>query len=95
MDLAGLISKVNGIVWGPPVMILLVGTGLYLSVRLRLIQFRGFGRAWRALRTEKGDEQDQGEITPFQALAASLAATIGTGNIVGVATAIAAGGPGA
>src|SRR6266481_3387143 len=79
-------------VWGPPLLVLLVGTHLYLTVRLRFIQ-RYIGRAIRLSlqRTREGE----GDVSHFGALTTALAATIGTGNIVGVATAIAAGGPGA
>jgi AGCS family alanine or glycine:cation symporter len=90
-----LITAVSDIVWGPPVLILLVGTGIYLTIRLRGVQFSQLGRSLRlalVVREEKGAE---GDITHFQALMTSLAATVGTGNIAGVATAIAAGGPGA
>ena len=82
--------------WGPPLIILLVGTGIYLTVFLRGLQFRTlFHSLWLALvkRKEAGDAP--GDITHFQALMTALAATVGTGNIAGVATAIAAGGPGA
>jgi len=91
-------NLINGIVWGPPFMILLVATGLYLSVRLGFFQFRHFGHAWRHSfgqlfrRTER---QEEGAITPFQAVTSAMAATIGVGNIAGVATAIVLGGPGA
>ena len=76
-------------------MILLVGTGLYLTVRLKVVQFRGFGHALKVLRGTYDSEGDVGEISHFQALSAALSATIGTGNIVGVAAAILLGGPGA
>lgn len=76
-------------------MVLLVGTGLFLSIRLGLIQFRGFCHGVRVLKGDYDNEKDSGEITHFQALSAALSATIGTGNIVGVAAAILAGGPGA
>lgn len=86
---------VNGIVWGPAMVVLLVGTGLYLTIRLRLIQIRGFAHALACISGRYDSRKDQGEITHFQALCAALSATIGTGNIAGVATAIALGGPGA
>src|SRR5690554_6969792 len=87
----------NGIVWGPPFMILLVGTGIYLTVRLGFFQFRHLAHAWqhsfgRLFRREADTEE--GAISPFQAVASAMAATIGVGNIAGVATAIALGGPG-
>lgn len=89
------IQKFDSMVWGGPLIIALVGTGLYLTVRLRLVQLRGFVKAVKVLSGRYDDEQDPGEISHFQALATALSATIGTGNIVGVAAAIMAGGPGA
>ena len=91
-------SWLNGIVWGPPFMILLVGTGLYLTIRLGFFQFRHLGHAWkhsfgRMFRPSARGEQ--GAISPFQAVTSAMAATIGVGNIAGVATAIVLGGPGA
>jgi len=90
------LSAASGFIWGPYLLIpLLAGVGLFLSVRLRGIQFTQLGRSlWLALvvRRERGGE---GDISHFQALMTALAATVGTGNIAGVATAIAAGGPGA
>jgi AGCS family alanine or glycine:cation symporter len=88
------INTINGIVWGPAMLILLAGTGLYLSLGLKLSPqrklFHGFRMLWQGRQsTEKGD------ITPFNALMTALSATIGTGNIAGVATALFFGGPGA
>lgn len=88
----------NGIVWGPPFMILLAGTGVYLTIRLGFFQFLHLGHAWkhsfgRMFRPSARDEA--GAISPFQAVTSAMAATIGVGNIAGVATAIAMGGPGA
>ncbi|HUP44336.1 MAG TPA: sodium:alanine symporter family protein [Thermoanaerobaculia bacterium] len=91
-------SAASSFVWGPYVLIpLLLFTGLYLTIVLRGLQFRELGRSlWLALvvRHEEGAE-GEGDISHFQALMTALAATVGTGNIVGVATAIALGGPGA
>jgi AGCS family alanine or glycine:cation symporter len=95
MDLAGIIAKIDSFIWGPPLMLLLVGTGLYLTVRTSFIQFRGFRHGIKALRGHFDKADDPGEISPFRALSAALSATIGTGNIVGVAAAILMGGPGA
>jgi AGCS family alanine or glycine:cation symporter len=89
------IATLSGWVWGAPMLILLVGTGVYLTVRLRAVQVTGlFYGLWMAfvVRREEGAE---GDISHFQALMTALAATVGTGNIAGVATAVAAGGPGA
>jgi AGCS family alanine or glycine:cation symporter len=85
------LERLSGFVWGPPMLLLLVGAHLYLTVRLRFIQ-RYLGTA---LRLSVARDGGTGEVSPFGALTTALAATIGTGNIVGVATAIAAGGPGA
>jgi AGCS family alanine or glycine:cation symporter len=86
-------STVNGIVWGPPMLILLVGTGVILTFRLKALQFSNLLYAHKMI--FKKNEGVEGDITNYQALTTALAATIGTGNIAGVATAIAAGGPGA
>ncbi len=91
-DLETLLGRVSDLVWGPPMLVLLVGTHLFLTVRLRFVQ-RYLGRAIR-ISLERSPE-GEGDVSQFGALATALAATIGTGNIVGVATAVAAGGPGA
>ena len=87
------VSVFSGWVWGPPMLILLVGTGLYLTVILRGLQFRKLGHALKLV-FHKEDKAD-GDISHFAALTTALAATVGIGNIVGVATAISLGGPGA
>lgn len=89
-----LLVKIDSLVWGPPLLILLVGTGLYLSVRLGLLQIFKLPLAIRYL-FAKDEQSAKGDVSSFAALCTALAATIGTGNIVGVATAIKAGGPGA
>src|SRR5699024_6229292 len=81
------------VVWGPITIILLVGTGLYLSLGTRFIQFREMKNSIKLMFQE--NEGAEGDITPFQALSTSMAATVGTGNIVGVSSAIVSGGPGA
>ncbi len=90
------LEAVSGFVWGPLFLIpLLVGTGIYLTFLLRGLQFRALGPAlWLALVIRR-EPEGEGDISHFQALMTALAATVGTGNIAGVATAIAAGGPGA
>jgi AGCS family alanine or glycine:cation symporter len=85
----------NGIVWGLPMIVLLIGTGLFLTIRLRFIQVRRFKHGIECISGKYDDPREQGDISHFQALCAALSATIGTGNIAGVATAIALGGPGA
>ncbi|MCA8878752.1 MAG: sodium:alanine symporter family protein [Rhodobacteraceae bacterium] len=91
-----ILSAINGFVWGPPMLILILGTGLLLQVRLKMMPIRriptGFKMVWDG-RTPAADAE--GEISPYAALMTALAATVGTGNIAGVATAIALGGPGA
>ena len=90
------VNTANGWVWGWPMLVLLVGTGVYLTIRLRLLQLRELGHSlYLGLVKRKEDTPQPGDISHFQALMTALAATVGTGNIAGVATAIAAGGPGA
>jgi len=90
-----LLSTISGIVWGPVTIILLVGTGVLVALLTKAIQLRKFVYAWKLLSGKFDSPDDDGEITHFQALSAALSATIGTGNIAGVGTAIALGGPGA
>ena len=93
--------KLNGIlnsfIWGVPAMVCILGVGLYLSFRTGFLQIRKFPYALRCTigRMFKKKEASDGAITPFQAVCTALAATVGTGNIAGVAGAIAIGGPGA
>lgn len=89
------INWLDGMVWGPPIMVLLLGTGLLLTLYLRGIQFRRLIWAIKFTLFEGRKKQGEGDITPFQALTTTIAGTVGIGNIAGVATAIAAGGPGA
>ena len=94
--LDAIVSKINAFAWGPPMLILLVGTGFWLTINLRGLQFTKLGHAlYLALIKRKEDGDAPGDITHFQALMTAMAATVGTGNIAGVATAIAIGGPGA
>ncbi len=94
-SLTDITGTAAGYAWGIPSIILLVGTGLYLTIRLRIIQIRGFKHAVQLISGRYDRAGDPGEISHFQALSTALSATIGTGNIAGVATAIAFGGPGA
>lgn len=95
-QLTELLKNIDSIVWGAPLLILLVGTGIYLTIRLGLIQVIKLPLALKYLFSkEKGIENAKGDVSSFAALCTALAATIGTGNIVGVATAIKVGGPGA
>lgn len=92
------ISSINSIVWGPMMLILILGVGFFLSLGLKLMPILKIGTGFRLLwsgRHAAADDKTQGEIPPFQALMTALSATVGTGNIAGVATAIFLGGPGA
>ena len=86
------LKTADAFLWGPPLLILLLGTHIFYTIRLRFIQ-RHIGTAVKLI--TKKDDQIDGNVAPFAALAVALASTIGTGNVVGVATAIVMGGPGA
>ncbi|HBC30655.1 MAG TPA: sodium:alanine symporter family protein, partial [Clostridiales bacterium] len=90
-------SAVNGIVWGPLIIVLIIGTGTYLSVMTKFFSITKLGYIMKntLLKMFTKEHKGEGEVTAFQAVATALAATVGTGNIAGVATAIALGGPGA
>lgn len=87
------LETVDSIVWGVPLIVLIMGTGLLLTIRLKVMQFSKLGKALKYM--VKNEPGAEGEVTSFGALCTALSATIGTGNIVGVATAVMAGGPGA
>lgn len=88
-----ILTWLDGVVWGVPLMVLILAGGIYLTVRMGLLQIRKLPLALKWM--VKNEEDGHGEVTSFGALCTALSATIGTGNIVGVATAICAGGPGA
>lgn len=88
-----LMQNINNFVWGPPLLLLLVGTGVYFTLRLGVFQIGKLPTAFRLIFSS--DQSGQGDVSSFAALCTALAATVGTGNIVGVATAITTGGPGA
>ncbi|WP_070328864.1 alanine/glycine:cation symporter family protein [Exiguobacterium aurantiacum] len=90
-----LIGTISDFVWGPPLLILLVGTGVYLTVRLGGLQITKLPYSLKLAFSKNQDKTSRGDISHFQALMTALAATVGTGNIVGVATAVVLGGPGA
>lgn len=90
-----IMETLNGIVWGPPMMILLLGVGAFLTVGLRFISIFKIGYGFRQLLKKRGGNQEDGDVSPFAALMTALSSTVGTGNIAGVAAAIAIGGPGA
>ncbi|MFS0647402.1 alanine/glycine:cation symporter family protein [Siminovitchia sp. 179-K 8D1 HS] len=89
------LDKAGGIVWGPPLLILLVGTGIFLTFRLGALQVGLLPYALKLVFSRNQDKKSEGDITHFQALMTAMAATVGVGNIVGVATAVTLGGPGA
>jgi len=91
-----ILTEIRDQIWGIPLIVLLVGTGIFLTYRLKGLQIRGlFYSLYLAFIKRKEDDQEKGDISHFQALMTALAATVGTGNIVGVAIAISTGGPGA
>lgn len=89
------LEYIAGFVWGLPLVLLLTGTGLFLSISLKAVQFKYLTHVWNILRGKFDNPNEPGEITHFQALCTALSATIGLGNIAGVAVAIHVGGPGA
>ena len=93
MSFDSILSSINDVVWGIPTIVLILATGLVLTIRLRGIQFTRLVRGFRSIFRKR--EGGSGEVSAFAALCTALSATIGTGNIVGVATAVSAGGPGA
>ncbi|MFQ9515668.1 MAG: alanine/glycine:cation symporter family protein [Eubacterium sp.] len=97
MSLSDIVSAVDDFVWGPVMLVLLVGTGIFLTIRLKFRPWRNLGYALRSTLSKEArtTSRGEGDVSPFSALTTALAATIGTGNIVGVATAMVAGGPGA
>lgn len=94
---ANALSAVDSFVWGPVMLVLLVGTGIYLTIRLKFLTWRNLGYALKSTLSKEARKTTRGtgDVSPFSALTTALAATIGTGNIVGVATAMVSGGPGA
>ncbi|MGI9277692.1 MAG: alanine/glycine:cation symporter family protein [Endozoicomonas sp.] len=96
--LSGIISAINGVVWGPFMLVLILGVGLFLTMGLRLMPILKLGTGFKLLwkgRSSSSEDDKNGEISPFQALMTAMSATVGTGNIAGVATAVFLGGPGA
>ncbi|MDO0140916.1 sodium:alanine symporter family protein [Clostridioides difficile] len=93
MNLIDILNKVDAFIWGPPLLVLLVGTGILLTVKLGVVQITKLPRALKLIFS--AENKGSGDVSSFAALCTALAATVGNGNIVGVATAIKAGGPGA
>ena len=94
-SVTNLLNALNGIVWGVPMLVLILGTGLFLQIRLKMMPIAKIGYGIKLVWQGRKSGPEDGEISPFAALMTALAATVGTGNIAGVATAIALGGPGA
>ena len=88
-----ILNAIDSFMWGPPLITLLVGTGIYLTIRLKLLQVFRLPKALKLI--FKAQNNGRGDVSSFKALCVALAATVGTGNIVGVATAVKVGGPGA
>ena len=95
MSFEDFVSSANDLIWGPVMLVLLVGTGIFLTIRLKGMPWRNLGFSLKHVFKGNRSSSGQGDISPFQSLMTALAATIGTGNIAGVATAMVAGGPGA
>lgn len=93
--LSQLVGTINGIVWGVPMLVLILGVGIFLSVGLKFMPMFNILNAFKLLLSRRDKSSDNGEIPPFQALMTAMSATVGTGNIAGVATAVFIGGPGA
>ncbi len=94
-QIESILSSISSIIWGPPLLILLIGTGIYLTIRLKLLQVIRLPLAFKYVFSKEEGNDVKGDVSSYAALCTALSATIGTGNIVGVATAITAGGPGA
>lgn len=96
-QLQNILTRIDDFVWGPAMLFLLVGTGVFLTIRLKFLPWRNLGYAIKSTLSKEArtTSKGAGDISPFSALTTALAATIGTGNIVGVATAMVSGGPGA
>ena len=93
MDFEQILSAINDFVWGPYMLFFLVGTGVFLTIRLKFLPWRNLPHSIKMVLSPQKD--DEGDISPFQSLMTALSATVGTGNIVGVSTAMVLGGPGA
>ena len=94
--LANVLQRIDDVVWGPVMLLLLVGTGIFLTIKTKALCWRNLPYAIKSvLSKEARQKKGDGDVSPFSALTTALAATIGTGNIVGVATAMVSGGPGA
>lgn len=94
--LTNVLQRIDDVVWGPVMLLLLVGTGIFLTIKTKALCWRNLPYAIKSvLSKEARQKKGDGDVSPFSALTTALAATIGTGNIVGVATAMVSGGPGA
>ena len=97
MTFSEIVSAIDDFVWGPVMLVLLVGTGIFLTIRTKFLPWRNLPYALKSTLSKEArtTKRGTGDVSPFSALTTALAATIGTGNIVGVATAMVSGGPGA
>lgn len=99
MDVMGIVTSINKVLWGPVMLCLLLGTGIYFSLRMKFIPIRkiklSFKETFGFLFEKEKKEKVDGEVSSFQSLATAIAAQVGTGNLAGVAGAIVSGGPGA
>ena len=96
--ITNLVAKGNSFLWSFLLIVLLCGTGIYYTIRLRFIQVRKFGEGWKLVFGHlrlNGEKHEKGEMSPFQSIATAIAAQVGTGNLAGAATALLGGGPGA
>ena len=96
--ITNLVAKGNSFLWSFLLIVLLCGTGIYYTIRLRFIQVRKFGEGWKLVfghLSLNGEKHEKGEMSPFQSIATAIAAQVGTGNLAGAATALLGGGPGA
>ncbi len=94
LTFSGLVEDINGIMWGSVLIVLLIGLGLYFSFKSRFVQFSYFKEMFRLLTDNSSPANEKGQVSPFQAFCISTASRVGTGNIAGVAMAVAIGGPG-
>lgn len=96
--ITNLVAKGNSFLWSFLLIVLLCGTGIYYTLRLKFIQVRKFGEGWKLVfghLSLNGEKHEKGEMSPFQSIATAIAAQVGTGNLAGAATALLGGGPGA
>ena len=94
-SLNDIVSSINGVLWSSVIIVLLVGAGVYFTIRTKAVQLRYFGTMFKLIANTAGTKTEGNEISPFQAFCVSTASRVGVGNIAGIAIAIVSGGPGA